>query len=140
VWHFSGGDTYQLELAAGNVGDIHVVGGRAEIFVLLAGEDVEGDQMDLGVAVLASLGGRHINNLAGAVLDDDEAVLAESRALHGVGQRGAGVGGLEGDIMLAKKTRLATDLANIKIFPLVFDVGTSERISALPTKTISFYK
>jgi hypothetical protein len=87
------------------------VGGRAEIFVLLASEDVESDQVDLGVTMLAGLGGRHVNNLAGAVLDDDEAVLAESRALHGVGQRGAGIGGLEGDIMLAKETMLATDLA-----------------------------
>lgn len=52
------------------------MGGRAEIFVLLAGEDVKGDKVDLGVTVLAGLGGRHVNDLAGAALDHDEAVLA----------------------------------------------------------------
>lgn len=74
-------------------------GGR-EIFVLLAGEDVKGDKVDLGVTVLAGLGGGHVDNLAGAALDHDEAVLAQSRALHGVGERRAGVGGLEGNIVL----------------------------------------
>lgn len=56
--------------------------------------------MDLGVTVLASLGGRHVNDLAGAAFNDDETVLAQGRALHGVRQRRAGVGGLESDIML----------------------------------------
>jgi hypothetical protein len=94
------GDVEKLVLAAGDVGDVHVVGGGTEIFVLLASEDVESDKMDLGVTVLSSLGGGHVDNLAGAVLDDDETVLAQSRTLHGVGQRGAGIGGLEGNIML----------------------------------------
>lgn len=76
------------------------MGGGGEIFVLLGGEDIESDKMDLGVTVLASLGSRHVDNLAGAVLDDNEAVLAQSRALHGVGQRRAGVGGIEGNIVL----------------------------------------
>ena len=58
--------TYELVLATGDVGDVHVVGGRAKLLKLLAGEDVEGDEMDLGVTVLASLRGRHLNNLAGA--------------------------------------------------------------------------
>lgn len=94
------GLTYKLVLTTGDVGDIHVVGGGRKIFVLLASEDVKGDKVDLGVTVLASLGGRHVDNLAGAALDHDEAVLAQSRALHGVGERRAGVGGLEGSIML----------------------------------------
>ena len=76
------------------------MGGGREIFILLASEDVESDKMDLGVTVLAGLGGGHVDNLAGAALDDNEAVLAQRRALHGVGQRGAGIGGLEGDIVL----------------------------------------
>ena len=92
--------TYELVLAAGDVGDVHVVGGRAEIFELLAGEDVDGDEMDLGVTVLAGLGGRHVDDLAGAALDTDEAVLAEGRALHGVRRRRAGVDRLEGVLML----------------------------------------
>lgn len=74
--------------------------GRAEFFQLLGGEDVDGDQMDLGVTVLAGLRGGHLNDLARAVLDDDEAVLPQSRALHGVGLGGTGIGALEGVLML----------------------------------------
>lgn len=92
--------THKLVLAAGDVGDVHVVGGGAEILKLLAGEDVKGDQVDLGVTVLASLGGRHVDDLARAALDDDVTVLTQSRALHGEGRRRAGVGRLEGVIML----------------------------------------
>jgi len=51
--------------------------------------------MDLGVSVLASLRSRHVDNLARAVLDDDETVLSQSRALHRKGGRGTGVGRLE---------------------------------------------
>lgn len=92
--------TYKLVLATGDVGNVHVVGRGRQIFVLLVGEDVEGNKMDLGVTVLASLGGGHVDNLAGAALDDDEAVLAQSRALHGVRQGRAGIGRVEGNIML----------------------------------------
>ena len=95
--------TYKLVLATRDVGDVHVVGRRAEIFELLAGEDVEGNQMDLGVTVLAGLGGGHVDNLARAALDHDEAVLAEGRALHGVSGRRAGVNRLEGVVMLYER-------------------------------------
>jgi len=71
-----------------------------EILVLLAGENVGSDKMDLGVTVLSSLGGGHVDDLARAVLDDDETVLTQSRALHRVGERRAGIGGVEGHLML----------------------------------------
>jgi hypothetical protein len=93
-------NTYELVLAAGDVGDVHVVGGGGEILKLLAGEDVGGDKVNLGVTVLASLGGGHVNDLAGTVLDHNVAVLAQSRALHGEGERGSGISRLEGDIVL----------------------------------------
>ena len=93
-------DPYKLELAAGDVGDVHVVGGRGQLLELLAGEDVDGDQVDLGVTVLAGLGGGHVDNLARAVLDDNVTVLAESGTLHGVGGRGTRIGGVEGHLML----------------------------------------
>ena len=73
---------------------------RAEIFQLFAGEDVDGDKVDLGVAVLAGLRSAHFDYLAGAALDDDEAVLAEGRALHGIGLRSASIGALKGVLML----------------------------------------
>jgi hypothetical protein len=79
------------------------VSGGAEILELLAGEDIDGDEMDLGVTVLAGLGGRHVDDLAGTALDHDVATLAESRALHGERGRRAGVGGLEGVVMLESR-------------------------------------
>lgn len=67
------------------------MGGRAKFFKLLASEDVGTDKMDLGVTVLASLGGGHVDDLAGAALDDDDTVLAQSRALHGEGLGRTGI-------------------------------------------------
>jgi hypothetical protein len=95
-----GRSTYELVLATGDVGNVHVVGGRAQLLKLLASEDVKGDQVDLGVTVLASLGGRHVDDLARTALDDNETVLPERRALHGVGQRRTGVSRVEGVFML----------------------------------------
>jgi len=94
-------DIEELVFLTGDVGNIHVVGGGAKFFKLLASEDIDGNKMDLCVTVLTSLGGGHIDNLAGAVLDADEAVLSQSRALHGVSGRGAGIGTLEGVFMLS---------------------------------------
>jgi len=79
------------------------VGGGAKIFELLASEDVNGDEMDLGVTVLAGLRGAHLDNLAGAALDNDETVLAKCRALHGVSGRGASISALEGVLMLLER-------------------------------------
>lgn len=92
--------THELVLLAENVGDIHVVGGGGEILKLLASEDVGGDQVNLGVTVLASLRGGHLDDLAGTALDHNVTVLAQSRALHGEGGRRASVDGLEGLLVL----------------------------------------
>jgi len=81
----------KLEITALDVGHVHVVSGWADIFVLPVGEDVEGDHVDLGVTVLAGLGGGHLHDLAGTTLDHDEAVLPESGALHGEGFRCSGI-------------------------------------------------
>ena len=82
------------------MGNLHVVGRWGEIFELLVGEDINGDQVNLCVTVLASLGGRHFDDLAWALLDDDEAVLSQGRALHRVGSRGTSIGALESVLML----------------------------------------
>jgi len=103
------GDTHKLVLATRDVGNVHVVRGGRQVFVLLVGEDVERDKMDLGVSVLASLGSRHVDNLAGAALNDDVTVLTQSRALHREGQRSAGIGRIEGNIMLLMRDELASD-------------------------------
>lgn len=49
--------TYELVFAAGDVGDIHIVGGRAKIFILLASKDVESNKVNLSMAMLAGFGG-----------------------------------------------------------------------------------
>ncbi len=74
--------------------------GRAKFFEFLACKNIDSDKMDFGVAVLASLGGGHVDNLAGAILDNNEAVLSQGRALHRESGRGASVGGLESVLML----------------------------------------
>jgi hypothetical protein len=61
----------ELEVLALHVGHFHVVCGGADVLKLLASEDVKGDEMDLGVSVLASLRGGHLHNLAGPVLRED---------------------------------------------------------------------
>ena len=66
-------DTYEGVLVTADVGDIHVVGGGAQLLELLSGKDVDSDQMDLCVTVLAGLGGAHLDNLAGPALDHDVA-------------------------------------------------------------------
>lgn len=76
------------------------MGRRAEVFKLFTGEDIDGDQMYLGVAVLASLGGAHFDDFAGAAFNDYMSILAQSGTLHWVGGRGAGIGRLESMLML----------------------------------------
>jgi len=92
-------DVDELVFLTTDVGDIHIVGGGADIFQLLSGKDIDGDKMDLGVTVLAGLRGRHVDDLAWAALDANMSVLAESRALHRESQGRAGAGLLKGLIV-----------------------------------------
>lgn len=62
------GDVEELVVPSRDVGHVHVVGGGTDVLVLPVGEDVEGDHVDLGVAVLAGLGSGHLHDLAGASL------------------------------------------------------------------------
>jgi hypothetical protein len=94
--------TYKLEFLAGNVGNIHIMGRWTKIFELLASKDVNGNEMNFGVAMLAGFRGGHFDNLAGAVLDTDVTVLPQSRALHRIGHGSASIGGVEGVFMLSK--------------------------------------
>ena len=57
------------------------MGGWAEVFKFLAGEDIDGNKMNLRMTVLSRLGCAHLDDLAGASLDDYESVFAERRAL-----------------------------------------------------------
>lgn len=100
--------TYQRVFVALDDRHVHVVGRGREILELLAGENVDGDKMDLGVAVLAGLGGGHVDDLARAVLDHDKPVLPQSRALHGIGGRGTGIAsGLGLELVVLRAIELA---------------------------------
>lgn len=56
------------------------------------------------MTVFTSLRGAHFHDLARATLDNHEPVLAQRRALHGVGGGSAGIGALEGVLMLFAMT------------------------------------
>lgn len=86
----------QLVLGSSDVRNLHVVGGWRQVLQLLAGENVNGDQVDLGVSVLTGLRGRHVDDLTRSRLDDNVAVLSQSRTLHWESQSGTGIGGLKG--------------------------------------------
>ncbi len=103
TYHQMTKNTDQLIFLTSDVRDVHVMGRWAEFFKFLAGEDVDSNKMDLGVTMLASLGGRHVDDLAGTVLDHNETVLPQGRALHGEGGRGAGVNAVKSDIVLYRR-------------------------------------
>jgi len=84
-------DVHDLVIIAEDEGHVDVVGGGAELFLLLAGENVCGNEVALGVAVLASLGGGDIHDLARLSLDHDEAALADLASFHRLGVGGAGI-------------------------------------------------
>lgn len=66
---------YQLVFFARDIGHIHVVSTGAEIFQFFASEDIDGNQVNLCVTVLARLRGAHFDNLAGPILDHNVPVL-----------------------------------------------------------------
>lgn len=53
------------------------MGGRAQLLELLSGEDVDGDQVDLGVSVLSGLGGGHVDDLARTSLNHDVSAIRQ---------------------------------------------------------------
>jgi len=67
----------QLVVFALHVGHLHVVGGGADVLKLFAGEDVESHHVNLGVTVFPGLGGGHLHDLAGPVLDHNETSFAK---------------------------------------------------------------
>lgn len=99
-----GNRSYQLVLLSSDVGDIHVMGGRAQFLEFLASEDVDSDKMNLCMPVLSSLRGGHIDDLAWAVLDNNKSILSQCGTLHGISGRCASVcDGIESVFMLFMK-------------------------------------
>lgn len=93
-------DVQQLELGSLDVWNLHVVGRWRQVLQLLTSENVNGDQVNLGVTVLTGLRSGHVDNLTWSTLDDNVTVLSQSRTLHWEGQSGTGIGGLKGVLKL----------------------------------------
>ena len=66
------------------------------------------------MTVLSGLGGGHVDDLARALLDENETVLPQGRALHRVEERRAGVGGVEGVLMLLE-TRVSMRAPKLEV-------------------------
>ena len=74
-------ETYRI-LFAYYIGYHHVVRGWTDIFIFSLSKYVNADQVNFGVTVLARLGRGHFDYFAWSLLDQDEAVFAQRRALH----------------------------------------------------------
>ena len=81
------------------------MGRWAQFFQLLAGENIQSNKMNLCMTMLPRLRGGHVDDLARAAFDHNEPVLAQGRALHWVSGRGAGIGTIEGMLMLKREER-----------------------------------
>ena len=70
-----------------------------DFFVLLAGEDVNGGDVGLGVTVLAGLGGGDVDDAAREALDADVVTLLEVTSGGGEGVGGTGINVFEGFVV-----------------------------------------
>lgn len=108
----------QLVVLSRNVRNLHVVGRWGQVLQLLASEDVNGDQVDLGVTVLTGLGGGHVDNLTRSALDDNVTVLSQSRTLHWEGQSGTSIGGLK-DVLFVSISVLMSPRSHWLSWPMI---------------------
>lgn len=83
---------YQGSNLKGGYAYITVVRGWHNIFQLLPIEDINSHKVAFCMAMLPSLGGGNLHNLAGPPLDDDVAVLPDRSGLLRVRLRRPGVG------------------------------------------------
>lgn len=84
-------DIQELVLLALDIRDVHVMGGRVSCFELLASEDIDSNEVNLRLAVLADYLYALIHDLAGAMLYDDEPALLEHPALPWIGCGGTDI-------------------------------------------------
>jgi hypothetical protein len=87
-------------LPLGHVGNVDVVGGWANVLVFAVSENVDSNDVRLGVAVLSSLGGADVSNFAGAAVDYNVATFANEARLHGKGGGGTGIGSIDGKVLI----------------------------------------
>jgi hypothetical protein len=93
-------DIKDRELPLCHMGHVDVVGGGANVFIFAVGEDVNANDVGLGVTVLSSLGCADICNFARAAIDDNVTTFANKTRLHGKRGGGTGIGGVDGEVLL----------------------------------------
>ena len=76
------------------------MGCGADILILAVSEDVNADDVRLGVAVLSSLGSADVGNFARTTVDNDMATFANETRLHGKRGGCPGIGGVDGKVLL----------------------------------------
>jgi len=101
------GDIDELVVGTHDLGNITIVRRRHDILELLPGEDIDTDEVTFSVTVLAGLGSRNLNNLAGSLLDHDVRILTDGTSLLGEGLGRSGVSlGLEVVLIIRHSGRL----------------------------------
>ena len=91
------GDIKQQVFLLADEGNLNITVARRDMVVLFAREDVAGDDVDLGVAVLSGFGNGEVGDLARVgLVENDVATFAEGGGLGWVGEGGARVCCLEG--------------------------------------------
>ncbi len=84
------------------MGNVDVVGGGANVLILAISEDVDADDVGLGMAVLSSLGGADISNFARAAVDHNVTSFADKTRLHGKRGGGTGISGVDGKVLILR--------------------------------------
>jgi len=87
-------DVDELVVGSDDLRNITIVGGRNDILEFFCGEDINTDKVALSVAVLPRLRGGDLNDLAGALLDHNVAILSNCTGLlrERFGSSGVGLG------------------------------------------------
>ena len=102
-------------LPLGHVRNVDVVGSGANVLVFAVSENINADNVRLGMAVLSGLGGADVSNFARATIDNNVATFANETRLHGKGGGGTGIGSVDGKVLLLRWQLLVRHCA--KAFP-----------------------
>jgi len=78
------------------------VGGRNHIFELLSGENINGEEIAFGVAVLSGLRNGDRKNLAWLSLDHHVSSLLDASSFHRNGGGGTGIGRFDNVIVVVR--------------------------------------
>lgn len=69
--------TNQLIFISGNIWNIDFMGARNNFLIFFTRENIDANEMNLGMSVFAGVGCRHVDNFAGTVFHHHIAVLSQ---------------------------------------------------------------